>query len=114
MKNLKKIMKNFNMKSGRGITLIALIITIIILVLLAGVSIRTVANYSMVGHAINGTQEYVAKAIEENRILEQTDSTIDSTLASLREIQGENTLVAIQAGERTIQKQHIQVEQEQM
>ena len=75
-------------KNSKGITLIALIITIIILVILAAVSIRAVTNMGIVGHAINGTQEYAREAKAENEMLDTTGDTIDSALARLKEIQG--------------------------
>jgi len=71
----------------RGITLIALIITIIILVILAAVSIRAVYNMSIVGHAINGTQQYAERAKEENKMLGDTVNVIESTLGKLDNIQ---------------------------
>ena len=87
----KKITTKVNYrKNEKGITLIALIITIIILVILVAVSIRAVANMKIVGHAINGTQDYARQAKAENKILEETENTIDSTLARINEIQGEN------------------------
>ena len=90
MKNLKNFIKSQSKKSDRGITLIALIITIIILVILAAVSIRAVYNMGIVGHAINGSQDYSTKAKEENEMLGNTGNTIDSALAKLKEIQGGN------------------------
>ena len=76
------------LRKEEGITLIALIITIIILVILAAVSIRAVYNMGIVGHAINGTQDYARAAKEENRMLDRTGSYIDEALEKLREIQG--------------------------
>ena len=78
------------MKRENGITLIALIITIIILVILATVSIRAVANMGIVRQAVNGTQDYARQAKAENQMLGETTNTIDSTLARINEIQGEN------------------------
>lgn len=75
-------------RNEKGITLIALIITIIILVILAAVSIRAVTNMGIVGHAINGTQDYARGAVQENQMLGDTGNTIDSALARLNEIQG--------------------------
>ena len=90
MKNLKRTTKVNYKKSEKGITLIALIITIIILVILAAISIRAVVNMRIVGHAINGTQDYARQAKAENQMLGETTNTIDSTLARINEIQGEN------------------------
>lgn len=86
-KKLQKKGGERNMKKDNGITLIALIITIIILVILAAVSIRAVYNMGIVGHAINGTQEYSRGAVAENQMLGDTENTIDNALARLKEIQ---------------------------
>ena len=77
-------------RNEKGITLIALIITIIILVILAAVSIRTVTNMGIVGHAINGTQDYAREAKAENEKLDTTGNFIDNALGKLNDIQGEN------------------------
>lgn len=74
-------------KNQTGITLIALIITIIILVILAAVSIRAVYNMGIVGHAINGTQQYAQRAVEENVMFGETTSKIDEAVAKVKEIQ---------------------------
>ena len=70
----------------KGITLIALIITVIILVILAAVSIRAVYNMGIVGHAVNGTQQYAKRAKEENAMLDETGGIIESALGKLDEI----------------------------
>ena len=76
-----------NFKSNTGITLIALIITIIILVILAAVSIRAVYNMGIVGHAINGTQQYAEGAKAENKMLGDIGSLIDNAVSKIKEIQ---------------------------
>ena len=63
------------------------ILNIIILVILAAVSIRAVTNMGIVGHAINGTQQYATKAKEENDIMDQTGKKIDDAVAKVKEIQ---------------------------
>lgn len=79
--------ENYN---ERGITLIALIITIIILVILAAVSIRAVYEMGIVGYAINGTQQYAEKAKEENQMLDETGRRIEDAVSKVKEIQGGN------------------------
>ena len=74
-------------KKEGGITLIALIITIIILVILAAVSIRAVYNMGIVGHAINGTQQYAEGAKAENKMLGDIGSLIDNAVSKIKEIQ---------------------------
>ena len=82
---------NKMLKQERGITLIALIITIIILVILAAVSIRAVTNMGIVGHAVNGSQGYAQAAKDENTMLQNTETKIKDTLDKLSEIQGGTT-----------------------
>ena len=76
-------------RENAGITLIALIITIIILVILAAVSINAVYNMGIVGHAINGAQEYASQAKAENQMMADTTSKIDDAVAKVKEIQGD-------------------------
>ncbi len=70
----------------KGITLVALIITIIILVILAAVSIASVYNSKIVEYAINGTTDYAKKGINENKVLEGTESLIESAISNLKGI----------------------------
>jgi len=92
----RKKTKNFKMKGDekemrineKGITLIALIITIIILVILAAVSIRAVYNMGIVGHAINGTQDYAKAAKDEEEDMGKTGNVIEDAVAKVKEIQG--------------------------
>ena len=89
---MKKISKQ-ELKRESGITLIALIITIIILVILAAISIRAVTNMGIVGHAINGTGDYVRAGKEENKTLEETGNIIDDAITKVNRIQnGELTI----------------------
>ena len=83
----KKLLNKQNLTQEKGITLIALIITIIILVILAAVSIRAVYNMSIVDYAVNGTQNYAKEAVKENKMLDSTTALIEDTLAKLN---GEN------------------------
>ena len=82
-------MKSF--KRNEGITLIALIITIIILVILAAVSIRAVTNMRIVDYAINGTQNYVRAGKNDNKLLEDTASFIEGAIGKLDKIQNQKT-----------------------
>lgn len=75
------------LKNNQGITLIALIITIIILVILAAVSIRAVTNMGIVGHAINGTQDYARGAVAENNLFDRVTELLDNTLVRINGIQ---------------------------
>ena len=70
----------------RGITLIALIITIIVLVILAAVSIRAAYNMGIVGYAVNGTQDYAKAAKEEEKTMQNTETMIDRALDKISEV----------------------------
>ena len=77
-------MKIRKQKDERGITLVALIITIIILVILAAVSISAAYNSGIIFYAMNGTRDYTNAAREENRIMSNTGSKIDNALNGLK------------------------------
>ena len=74
------------MKKQKGITLIALIITIVVLLLLAGVTIGTVKDSKMIGHAQKATSEYtiakekekIALAYSEYRIKKNINAAMES------------------------------------
>ena len=78
-------------KKESGITLIALIITIIILVILAAVTIRAVTNMKIVDYAMNGTQNYVKAGKAENKTLDDTVSFIDEAVAKVEKAAKGNT-----------------------
>ena len=62
------------MKKQRGITLIALIITIIVLLILAGVALNSIFGQgSLIGNAQNAVDEYNKKVEEEKLALEQIE-----------------------------------------
>ena len=75
------------MKQERGITLIALIITIIILVILAAVSIRAVYNMGIVNHAVNGTEGYAKAAKMEEETMQDTENFIEEIAGRIRNTQ---------------------------
>ena len=58
-------MNKSRVKSQKGITLVALIITIIVLLILAIVSIRLVMNGGIIDRAQRGTQAYSDAEVEE-------------------------------------------------
>ena len=88
----------FKLKHEGGITLIALIITIIILVILAAVSINAVTNMGIVGQAVNGSQEYTSKAKEENTAMKSTGNLIENTLGKLDSILAERKEIKFTIG----------------
>ena len=65
------------MRKGRGITLIALIITIVILIILAGVSINLViGDNGIIGRAKGATEETRGASVEEQVVLWKADIEI--------------------------------------
>ena len=77
-------------KEESGITLIALIITIIILVILAAVSIRAAYNSGIIDYSINGTLKYQKEANKEESILSETEDFMASILGRLDELGNED------------------------
>ena len=66
MKNLKNTWPiNQSARQAKGITLVALIITIIVLLILAMVSIRLIMNGGIIGRAERGTKAYSEAEVQE-------------------------------------------------
>lgn len=79
-------MKSTNkFKTEHGITLVALIITIIVLVILAAVSINAVFNANFIGLATNGTINYAEAQANEEKEMENLDSFLQNTITKLDE-----------------------------
>ena len=76
------MIKNITKKEN-GITLIALIITIIILVILAAVSIRAAYNSGIIDYSINGTKKYQEEAKKEESTIKDIEEIIKSTLSKI-------------------------------
>ena len=72
-------------KSEKGITLVALVITIVILIILATVSISFAVNDGLFTRAQEGADLYVDKAEQEQVTL----NTVDSAFANLMEKYGD-------------------------
>ena len=101
MKRTKKEEKNKleYLKSERGITLIALVITIIVLLILAGVSIATLTgDNGILTRASDAKIETVVATVKENLHLEQIEKAIDE-----EEVTPE-TLLAEGKVKRTVQQ----------
>ena len=62
------------MKQERGITLIALIITIIILLILAGVTLGTLSANGIFDKSRQAKNSYTEAQTEENKLLNETES----------------------------------------
>ena len=79
------------LRQEKGITLVALIITIIVLVILAAVSIAAVYNSNIIGYAVNGAQDYSQQAVNENAILSGTESIVSSAMSAISSILSSST-----------------------
>ena len=77
-------------KKENGITLIALIITIIILVILAAVSIRAAYNSGIIDYSINGTRRYMEEEKKEQSTLSETESHLKSLLEKISNLEQSN------------------------
>ena len=67
-------------KTEKGITLVALIITIVVLLILAGVAIGTVKNSDIIGYAQNAAGSYNQAKDNELDALTEYESKIESVL----------------------------------
>lgn len=94
--------------TDQGITLIALVITIIVLLILAGVSLRLIAGgngiigkaeNSVRRHAISAAKEKVELAIHELRMEEQLKGNA-FTKESLRLLKGDNNEISVKSTEK--------------
>ena len=98
------------LKNKNGITLVALIITIIVLLILAMVSIRLVMNGGIIDRAEKGTKAYTEAEVQEQIKLEysewqtarwtgETRTAADFVKASLEKTYGENTVDKVEESE---------------
>ena len=74
----------YNMKNklneSKGITLIALIITIIILLILAGIIIGSISNSGLIDHSRDATQKYKKAQVDESEALQYMEQEIDKSI----------------------------------
>ena len=76
MKSLKK-----ELKSNGGITLVALVVTIIVLIILAGVSISLVlGDNGIITKAKEAKENYIAAAEEEGQMLNEFEDEINDEI----------------------------------
>ena len=73
MKNLKQ-----KLKERQGITLVALIITVIILLILAGVTIASLSNSGLFQKSTNAVEQYKQKSNEENTTVNEYENWLDN------------------------------------
>lgn len=81
------------LKNTKGITLIALIITIIILLILAMVTIRILMNQGIIGHAKNATNSYVIAEEKEKITLGYQNYKMDKIANPNAELTVDNATV---------------------
>ena len=75
-------------KANKGITLVALIITIIVLLILAGVSITFALQGNLINNAQTAVNEYDNAATNEAELLNFINKTIDNKINEINEING--------------------------
>lgn len=73
------------LKGQKGITLVALVITIIVLLILAGITISLVIGQDgIINKAQQAGKNYVDAAREENRQLQQFENTADQIIYNVQ------------------------------
>lgn len=70
------------MKNNKGITLVALIITIIILIILAAVTIYSIVQTNLIEKSLYATESYEAEQKREDGILTSYDKELDKLTSS--------------------------------
>lgn len=71
----------------QGITLVALIVTIIILIILAAVTIYAVTKNNFLGLATAGTQNYAGAQVDESTKMDDLVDKLEETLSNIESIQ---------------------------
>ena len=74
-----------NKKQNRGITLVALVITIIVLIILAGVSINAVMNGGLIQNAKDAKSDYEKSKVKEDRYLGKLEQEIENAKGRWKE-----------------------------
>ena len=72
-------------KKENGITIMALVITIIILVILAAITISAAYKTGIIQFGVDGAKRYATAAVEENKIMNETTKYIESVVSEIRE-----------------------------
>ena len=74
-----------------GITLMALIITIIVLVILVAITVNAAYNSGIIQMGAKGAKDYAEAAIDENKIMKETSDYMESVVTQIQELlQGES------------------------
>lgn len=75
------------LRQENGITLVALIITIIVLIILAAVTIMAVTNNGMIDKVIQGTENYANAQYHEVNELEHASNTLDKVVSNITKLE---------------------------
>lgn len=75
------------LRQENGITLVALIITIIVLIILAAVTIMAVTKNGMIDKAIQGTENYANAQYYEVNELEHASNTLNKVVSNITAIE---------------------------
>ncbi len=67
-------------KDQKGVTMIALIITVIVLVILAAVTIQIAYKSGIINHATNGAIDYIQEEAREKNIINNTANIFSNAL----------------------------------
>ncbi len=70
------------MKAEKGITLVALVITIIVLLILAMVAIKIVLDSAIINHAENARNDYQAAQVEEETAINNATIKMNEIVAN--------------------------------
>ena len=99
------------MKKNKGITLVALIITIIVLLILAGVSLSFVFNGGILDKSQQAVNEYENAANNESDILQYINSTLDQKINEINSGSGGGSgSTGIQVGDIVTAEDIVKVE----
>ena len=83
---MKTKLKN---KKERGITLIALVVTIVVLLILAGVSISLVLNNNgVISKSKEARDQYAEAQVNDEKQLEETTDWIEETVTGIKKVEG--------------------------
>ena len=73
------------LREERGITLVALMVTIIVLIILAAVTIMSLTEYNVINTAMNGTLNYANSQSWEINELAKTDDELNQKVQKIEE-----------------------------
>lgn len=80
-------MLRHEIKNENGITLVALIITIIVLIILAAVTIMSFKDSNLINTAVNGTINYANAQAYETKIMEDLYETLSDKIEKIESAQ---------------------------